>query len=57
MTHPQEYKAYAFTEKEGLLQPTVVSWKDPTENQVVVKVLACGVCAGYVPDLSHAFPT
>lgn len=46
MAFPQTYKAYAFTEVHGNLKPITVLWKDPGTNEVVVKVLACGVCAG-----------
>ncbi|KAI0079176.1 GroES-like protein [Panus rudis PR-1116 ss-1] len=46
MSHPDSYKAYAFTEKDGDLKPITVPWKDPEPGEVVVKVLACGVCAG-----------
>ena len=48
MSLPSSYVAYAFMEKDGPLQRIVVPWSDPKPGQVVVKVLACGVCAGYV---------
>ncbi|CAL1710807.1 unnamed protein product [Somion occarium] len=44
MSHPKQYTAYAFTEKGGKLQKITVDWKDPQQGEVVVKVLACGVC-------------
>lgn len=44
MSHPKQYTAYAFTEKGGKLQKTTVDWKDPKDGEVIVKVLACGVC-------------
>ncbi|OCH95688.1 GroES-like protein [Obba rivulosa] len=44
--HPNTYKAYAFTEKGGQLQEVQVEWKDPQPGEIIVKVLACGVCAG-----------
>lgn len=44
MSHPQSYTAYAFTKKNGNLEKINVEWKDPQEKQIVVKVLACGVC-------------
>ncbi|TFY60513.1 hypothetical protein EVJ58_g5108 [Rhodofomes roseus] len=44
-THPKTYKAYAFLEKDGPLKPIVLDWKDPAPGEVVIKVLACGVCA------------
>ncbi|THH28563.1 hypothetical protein EUX98_g5635 [Antrodiella citrinella] len=46
MSHPASYTAYAFTEKLTPLKKITVPWTDPNENQVVVKVKACGVCAG-----------
>lgn len=53
--HPKTYIAYRFEEKGGDLKRTVVEWKDPKEGQIVVKVLACGVCARYVSELAHSF--
>lgn len=45
LPHPDSYTAYAFTEVgNGKLQKITVPWRDPTDNEVVVKVLACGVC-------------
>ncbi|KAL4252211.1 hypothetical protein ABKN59_005546 [Abortiporus biennis] len=44
MSHPKSYTAYAFTEKGGNLVKKTVDWKDPKPGQVVIKVLACGVC-------------
>ncbi|TCD62226.1 hypothetical protein EIP91_007205 [Steccherinum ochraceum] len=44
MGHPKSYTAYAFKEKGGNLVKDIKGWKDPEEHQVVVKVLACGVC-------------
>ncbi|KZT71942.1 GroES-like protein [Daedalea quercina L-15889] len=44
-SHPKSYKAYAFLEKGGPLKPVTLEWKDPAPGEVVVKVLACGVCA------------
>ncbi|OCH95687.1 GroES-like protein [Obba rivulosa] len=43
--HPRTYKAYAFKEKGGQLQQVQVEWKDPKPGEIVLKVLACGVCA------------
>lgn len=45
MSHPETYRAYAFLEKGGELKPIEVQWKDPEQGEIVVKVLACGVCA------------
>lgn len=47
MSHPETYRAYAFLEKGGELKPIEVQWKDPEQGEIVVKVLACGVCARY----------
>ncbi|EPS95248.1 hypothetical protein FOMPIDRAFT_1025862 [Fomitopsis schrenkii] len=44
-SHPKTYKAFAFLEKGGPLKPITLDWKDPAPGEVVVKVLACGVCA------------
>ncbi|KAM5541041.1 hypothetical protein V8D89_005352 [Ganoderma adspersum] len=44
LPHPDTYTAYAFFEKGGELQKVTVPWRDPEEGEVVVKVLACGVC-------------
>ncbi|KAI0916040.1 hypothetical protein AcV5_003487 [Taiwanofungus camphoratus] len=44
-SHPKTYKAYAFLEKGGDLHPIDVKWKDPQVGEIVIKVLACGVCA------------
>lgn len=50
-SHPKAYKAYAFLEKGGDLHPIDVEWKDPQVGEIVIKVLACGVCARYVHGL------
>lgn len=47
-THPDNYVVYRFEELEGKLKKAVVDWKDPKEGEVVVKVIACGVCGRYV---------
>ncbi|KZT01209.1 GroES-like protein [Laetiporus sulphureus 93-53] len=44
-TPPKTYKAFAFLERGGDLHEVQVDWKDPAPGEVVVKVLACGVCA------------
>ncbi|EED82256.1 predicted protein [Postia placenta Mad-698-R] len=43
--HPKIYSAYGFTKKGGPLEPITFDWKDPQPGEIVVKVLACGVCA------------
>jgi len=45
MSHPESFTAFSVQEKFGKLVKITVPWKDPQEGQVVVKVLACGVCA------------
>jgi len=45
MSHPNSFTAYRFEELNGNLKKVTVPWKDPEQGQVVVKVLACGVCA------------
>ncbi|KAI0785112.1 GroES-like protein [Abortiporus biennis] len=57
MTLPSSYKAVAFKEKNGKLEPLEVAWKDPAPNEVVVKVLACGICAGDEIVEHQGFPT
>ena len=42
--HPDSYAAYAFTKKGGKLEKLTLPWKDPQQGEIVVKVLACGVC-------------
>jgi hypothetical protein len=60
-TAPKSYTAYAFKEKGayarlrksssslsssgGNLEKVTVDWKDPQPGEIVVKVIACGVCA------------
>ncbi|KAI0749401.1 GroES-like protein [Daedaleopsis nitida] len=44
LPHPDSYTAYAFTEHGGKLHKITVPWKTPQPNEIVVKVLACGVC-------------
>ena len=48
MEHPKTYKAFAFFEKGGDLKPMTFDWHDPEAGEVVVKVLACSVCAGWL---------
>ena len=42
--HPDSFTAWAFTKVGGQLEKVSLPWKDPQEGQIVVKVLACGVC-------------
>ncbi|OBZ78159.1 Alcohol dehydrogenase [Grifola frondosa] len=55
--HPASYTAYAFIEKEGKLQKIDVQWKDPQAGEIVVKVLACGVCASDEIVQEQPWPT
>jgi len=57
MSHPTEYKAYAITKAHGDLEPITVQWKDPEAGEIVVKVLACGVCAGDEIVKDQPYPT
>jgi hypothetical protein len=43
-TPPKSYTAYAFMQPGGKLEKITVNWKAPKEGEVVLKVLACGVC-------------
>ncbi|KAI0070919.1 GroES-like protein [Panus rudis PR-1116 ss-1] len=44
MSNPETYTGYAFKQKGGKLEKVTFDWKDPQDGEVVVKVLACGVC-------------
>ncbi|KAH8101538.1 GroES-like protein [Cristinia sonorae] len=46
MSHPESFSGYAFAEKFGNLVKIDVPWTEPKEGEVVLKVKACGVCAG-----------
>ena len=48
MSHPENYVVYRFEEKDGDLKRAVVPWKEPKAGEVIVKVLACGICGTYV---------
>ncbi|OJT01759.1 Alcohol dehydrogenase [Trametes pubescens] len=41
---PATYTAYAFLEPGGKLQKITVPWHYPKTGEIVIKVLACGVC-------------
>ena len=49
MAHPATYIAYRFEKPGGPLTRVELPWVDPQEGEVVLKVLASGVCATYVP--------
>ncbi|PCH39054.1 GroES-like protein [Wolfiporia cocos MD-104 SS10] len=55
--HPSTYKAYAFLERGGPLKQIQVEWKDPQPGHIVIKVLACGVCASDEVAKYQMWPT
>lgn len=55
MANPESYIAYRFEEKNGNLKRTVVPWHDPKQGEVIVKVLACGVCGTYVHHAAYCY--
>ena len=44
MQHPTSYTAYALFEPGGVPRKIEVPWRYPRAGEIVVKVLACGVC-------------
>ncbi|KAI0782150.1 GroES-like protein [Abortiporus biennis] len=56
VSHPDSYIAYAFTEVNGKLNKITLPWKEPEIGQVVVKVLACGVCGSDEGVQTQLFP-
>ena len=50
--HPDSFTAWGFTERSEVLTKITLPWKDPAEGQLVIKVLACGVCGTYVSPSS-----
>ena len=48
---PESYTAYAFIKPGGKLERITVPWRFPEDGEIVVKVLACGVCGTCVPLL------
>ncbi|KAI0782627.1 GroES-like protein [Abortiporus biennis] len=56
MSHPSTYTAYAFKEVGGKLEKVDVAWKDPEHGQVIIKVLACGVCGSDEGVQTQLFP-
>ncbi|KAI0354716.1 GroES-like protein [Trametes cingulata] len=48
--------SFAFVERGGDLQKITVTWKDPSEGHIVLKVLACGVCATDLTITNGTFP-
>ncbi|THG94805.1 hypothetical protein EW026_g6733 [Hermanssonia centrifuga] len=57
MSHPQTYVVYRFEEKDGDLKRAEVAWQDPKAGEVIVKVLACGVCGTDDHVRAGMFPT
>lgn len=56
MAHPESYTVYRWEEAMGPLVKAELPWKEPKEGEVVVKVLACGVCGTYVSG-SSSYPS
>ncbi|KAH9854323.1 GroES-like protein [Lenzites betulinus] len=54
--HPDSYTAFAYQEVGGDLQQITVPWRDPQAGEIVLRVLACGVCATDVVVASGALP-
>ncbi|KAI0640178.1 GroES-like protein [Trametes polyzona] len=54
--HPDSYIAFAFLERGGKLQRITVPWRDPQHGEIVLKVLACGVCATDMTIVNGTFP-
>ncbi len=52
---PKTHKAAMFTEKGGPLHIKEIETKMPQEGEVLVKVLACGVCHSEVVAQSDMF--
>lgn len=57
MTHPKTYKAIQVKKAGAPLEVSEVEWKDPQHGQVVVKVLACGVCHSDGAVIHQHMPT
>ncbi|KAJ3554970.1 hypothetical protein NM688_g2828 [Phlebia brevispora] len=57
MSHPENYVVYRFEEKDGDLKRATVAWKEPKKGEVIVKVLACGICGTDDHVRSQFFPT
>ncbi|KAJ3554090.1 hypothetical protein NM688_g3285 [Phlebia brevispora] len=49
---PKSYTVYRFDEAGGPLVKAQASWKDPKPGEVVLKVLACGMCGS--DDVVHS---
>ncbi|KAI0830863.1 GroES-like protein [Trametes gibbosa] len=55
-SHPDSYTAFAYVEPRDELQKVTVPWRDPQAGEVVLRVLACGVCATDVVVVNGTFP-
>lgn len=44
MANPTSYSVYRFEEVNGDLKRFETPWQNPKDGDVVVKVLACGIC-------------
>ncbi|KAI0326751.1 GroES-like protein [Cubamyces sp. BRFM 1775] len=56
LPHPTSFAAFAFNERGGDLQKISTPWKDPQVGTIVIKVLACGICATDLTIANGAFP-
>ncbi|KDQ64324.1 hypothetical protein JAAARDRAFT_27950 [Jaapia argillacea MUCL 33604] len=56
-TQPKTYKAAVVTKAHAPFELLDIPWKDPQQGQVVVKVLACGVCHSDHAVVSQGMPT
>ncbi|KAI0653881.1 GroES-like protein [Cubamyces menziesii] len=54
---PESYTAYAFIKPGGKLERITVPWRFPEDGEIVVKVLACGVCGTDDICSSQVMPT
>ncbi|KAI0778898.1 GroES-like protein [Trametes elegans] len=54
--HPDSYTAFAFVERGQNLSQITVHWKDPEVGRIVIKVIACGVCATDLAIANGTFP-
>lgn len=52
--HPKTFKAWAYLKSGGGLTQIDLEWKDPQPGEIVVKVLACGICGRYDYDVASS---
>ncbi|KAM0751832.1 GroES-like protein [Meredithblackwellia eburnea MCA 4105] len=56
-SHPSTYRVAQIQEHGGPFKVVDVDWKEPSDGQVVVKILACGVCHSDAIVVHQAWPT